>query len=252
LQPPRADRSFEASTSTDEELGTGGPYSKVYLKKATWEGTFGVPSDVEDTVVAQATGRMRPPWEAVSQLNEKNLVWSNDLQAKLLKTVVARDLGLPDSEVERRLLELQNLMPDMATKLPTMQANLVRELVRDTAAVARRLVKLKAIFPAGNVSQLGTRCPSLLLTDDKNLMELERDSERLKQELPGVDIDRLATAFPNDVLSVDTFLDAIREAKRLLPGLDIEHMLANNPTQVFSFEKGPKLIPYDDVKELWG
>lgn len=45
--------------------------------------------------------------------------------------------------------------------------------------------------------------------------------------------------------------EAIAEAQRLVPSLDIPFTLENNPTQIFSFQRGSALIPYDDVKELW-
>lgn len=45
-----------------------------------------------------------------------------------------------------------------------MQAALVASLLEDPGKVARRLVQLKGIFPAANVSLLATRCPALLIT----------------------------------------------------------------------------------------
>ena len=50
-----------------------------------------------------------------------------------------------------------------AEKLPTMKAAIVIELARDTGKMVRRLVRLKQIFPGGNVSKLVTRCPALVL-----------------------------------------------------------------------------------------
>jgi len=219
----------------------------VYQNKATWEATFGVWEDMDEPLPDHKSqrGRTSPPWEVVSQLNEKNLVWSTDLQARLLKSVVAKDLELPEEEVEKRLVDLQNLMPDMAPKLPTMKASLVGGLVRDTGAVAQRLLQLKEIFPGGNVSLLGTRCPSLMLTGEEQLEELREKAVRLRQELPAVNIDRLVSEHPNEVLRVDSFLEAIEEAKRLIPTIDIDDMLATNPTRVFSFERGSNLIPGD-------
>ena len=44
------------------------------------------------TLEPSRSGR-RPPWEAIGQLNEANLVWNDDLSARLLK-VAARFTGI--------------------------------------------------------------------------------------------------------------------------------------------------------------
>eukprot|EP00192_Tetraselmis_astigmatica_P021826 CAMPEP_0117673676 /NCGR_PEP_ID=MMETSP0804-20121206/14603_1 /TAXON_ID=1074897 /ORGANISM="Tetraselmis astigmatica, Strain CCMP880" /LENGTH=268 /DNA_ID=CAMNT_0005482437 /DNA_START=315 /DNA_END=1122 /DNA_ORIENTATION=- len=196
---------------------------------------------------ASLGGRLVPPWEAAAQFDQcVPTVWNTGRQAQLLKSVVAEALNLSQGETETRLVELQKLIPDMAEKLPTMKATIVTEMVRDTGAMAQRLVRLKRIFPSGNVSKLGTRCPALLLMDATSLLDIEEKAGTLRKELPGVNIDHLVSAHPNEVLCVESFLEAVKEARRLIPDLDVTQMLTTNPTLVFSFEKGPQQIPYDD------
>ena len=55
------------------------------------------------------------------------------------------------------------------------------------------------------------------------------------------------------ILSVDSFKQAVNDARRLMPGADIENMLVTDPDFVLSLQKGTDMIPYDAVPEnLWG
>ena len=123
---------------------------------------------------------------------------------------------------------------------------------------------------------------------DDNLSDLRARAQKLREELPNTDIDVLVSSYPVEVLNVSSFMvrcpaleyipmaqalnhraitfkvvpsdpfcnsalwrclqDAINEARRLVPSLDITYTLANNPTQIFSFQKGDALIPYDDPR----
>ncbi len=53
------------------------------------------------------------------------------------------------------------------------------------------------------------------------------------------------------MLDVEGLQEAMDKAQAVLPpDVDIQRMLANNPSSVFSFQRGSRLIPYDaDVPE---
>uniref|UniRef100_A0A061RQ02 Uncharacterized protein n=1 Tax=Tetraselmis sp. GSL018 TaxID=582737 RepID=A0A061RQ02_9CHLO len=237
-----------SSNEKSENGAKANSYSKVYEKKATWEGTFGrnfANSNAEQT--SGASSGISPPWQALGQLNEANLVWNDQLQLRLLKTFIAKEHGIPEEHLEGRLVELIRLLPDIEGKLPKMKVQIVGALVADTQNVARRLVALKGILPGANVSQLACRCTQLLLMDEQALGQVREKVSRLRAELEGVDVDALISAHPVEVLDVGSFLEAIGEARRLMPGLDIAQTLAHRPSQIFSFQKGSSLIPYDGV-----
>lgn len=58
------------------------------------------------------------------------------------------------------------------------------------------------------------------------------------------DMCRLVEDWPI-MLHVESFEATMLEAQRMMPGKDIEAMIANNPSIVFSFQRGSALIPYD-------
>ena len=51
-------------------------------------------------------------------------------------------------------------------------------------------------------------------------------------------------------MDVQTFEQAVSEAKRLMPGKDVVQLLRNNPDFILSLQRGSNLIPYDGVGDL--
>lgn len=93
-QAPRPPRAMAGGGGQDGEGGptkarttNSNPYSKVYPRKATWEGTFGVEQaeSAHDTRGGGSSPGIAPPWEVVGQVNESNLVWNDRLSEGLLK-----------------------------------------------------------------------------------------------------------------------------------------------------------------------
>eukprot|EP00951_Prasinocladus_malaysianus_P014091 scaffold107193_cov43-Prasinocladus_malaysianus.AAC.1 len=74
-------RSVPLQPSATQSGGQGNnkpnAYSKVYPRKATWEGIFGTGKEGDGG--QQRRGTAKPPWESLGQLNEANLVWNNEL-----------------------------------------------------------------------------------------------------------------------------------------------------------------------------
>ena len=51
------------------------------------------------------------------------------------------------------------------------------------------------------------------------------------------------------ILSVDSFKQAVEDARHLMPSADVENMLLTDPDFVLSLQKGTDMIPYDAVPE---
>lgn len=49
------------------------------------------------------------------------------------------------------------------------------------------------------------------------------------------------------MLSIDSFKQAVQDARRLMPNADIDNMLETDPDFVLSLQKGSDMIPYDAV-----
>lgn len=65
--------------------------------------------------------------------------------------------------VDSKLLELSTLLPDLVHKLDRLKATLVLALVRDTGAVAAKLVGLRGLLPSLDLSRVFSQYPHLLL-----------------------------------------------------------------------------------------
>lgn len=48
-------------------------------------------------------------------------------------------------------------------------------------------------------------------------------------------------------LNVESFEEAICDAKRLISYCDFESSMQNNPSMILSLQKGKDMIPYDEV-----
>jgi hypothetical protein len=66
-------------------------------------------------------------------------------------------------QVEERLAELANLLPDLVGKMERARADVLYELIRDQAATAERLLALRELLPRCNVSALVAGHPRLML-----------------------------------------------------------------------------------------
>jgi hypothetical protein len=66
-------------------------------------------------------------------------------------------------QVEERLAELGNLLPDIVGKMDRARADVLYELLKDPAATAERLLALREVLPRCNVSALVAGHPKLML-----------------------------------------------------------------------------------------
>jgi hypothetical protein len=66
-------------------------------------------------------------------------------------------------QVDERLAELGNLLPDMVGKMDRARADVLYELLKDPTATADRLLALRQLLPHCNVSALVAGHPKLML-----------------------------------------------------------------------------------------
>lgn len=192
--------------------------------------------------------------------------------------VVGEQLQLPDEDVEQRLnqvpgvahcpvstsscyrtlsthasshttTQLAVLLPPLQHKLSVIKPALLARLCADPTAVAAALLRLKTIFPDANAATMALRCPALVVGDIP-LDGVERSAAALRELLPNTRVDVLVEEHPDTMLDVEGLQDAMQRAHEVLPDVDVERMLAHDPSSVFSFQRGRRLIPYDaDVPE---
>ena len=207
-------------SSSGEHAETSGRHQYSYnagasseRRKATIEHVFGGESNEHNKGSSAA-----PPWHMGWQMNERNLVWSNDLKLRLLQRNVAQELGLSDEEAQQRIVDVTALLPGLATRLAAIRAATVVRFCADikvrrwhplfckgfarassckpciivhlppVQALADRLIHLKAIFPGADAGQILLQQPAYMLTQD--LGAIQQSAERLHQLIPGVNIDR--------------------------------------------------------------
>lgn len=178
-------------------------------------------------------------------MNERNVMWNDDLKLRLIKRIAADELGLSDAELEGRLQQLGALLPGLEARLAKAPAKLVARLAANTGEVALRLLQLKETFPQADLSLMINNRLTLLLDDD--LVHVAAAAGRLRQLLPDINVDRFAQTFPV-VLDVECFEMALEDARRIMPGIDVTQMLRANPDVILSLVKGKNMIPYDQIE----
>lgn len=151
---------------------------------------------------------------------------------------MATELKQTVQYVEEKLLELSVILPDLNEKLDKMNAQLVLQMVRDTEAVAYRMIQLRETLVNVNVSQVVTANPWLLTSP--SVEELQAQLDSLTAALPGVRIDRLIETEPR-LLAVD-ITKVLKEIERLLPGQDSVRVLVNDPGMVLGM-RDAGLVP---------
>ncbi|GLC45449.1 hypothetical protein PLESTB_000617100 [Pleodorina starrii] len=218
-------------------------------QKATIEHIFpALESSSSQAQGPSTSGRPAAPWQVGWQMNERNMYWNDDLKVRLIKRIASDELGISDSEMDERLQELGTLLPGLQARLAKAPPKLVARLAANTGEVAQRLLRLKIAFPQANLTHMVNNRLGLLLDDD--LGEVEAAAGRLRELLPGINVDRFVEMFPL-VLDVECFEMALEDARRIMPGIDVTAMLRANPDMILSLVKGKNMIPYDQISNPW-
>ncbi|KAG2492574.1 hypothetical protein HYH03_009235 [Edaphochlamys debaryana] len=182
------------------------------------------------------------------QVNERNVYWNDDLKYRLIKRIASDELGLSDSDMDERMQQLGALLPGLQRRLGNAPPKLVARLAADPGAVAERLLRLRLAFPQADLTAMVSNRLALLLDDDMGAVEAA--GGRLRELLPGINVDRFVETFPL-VLDVECFEMALEDARRIMPGMDVNAMLRSNPDMILSLVKGKNMIPYDQIANPW-
>ena len=97
-------------------------------QKATIEHVFGSSADSPGWQKTEA------PWHLGWQMNERNLVWTNDLKLRLLQRHIAQELGIAQHEAQQRIMDITSLLPGLAPRLAAIKASTVVLLCADIEA----------------------------------------------------------------------------------------------------------------------
>ncbi|KAJ9534923.1 hypothetical protein QJQ45_029583 [Haematococcus lacustris] len=147
------------------------------------------------------------------------------------RRVASDELGVSDEEMEWRLQQLAVLLPGLVPRLLRAPAKLVARAAAQLNIIAGRLMRLKAAFPGADCSRMVNNRMSLLLDDD--MAEVEQAALRLRQLLPGMNVDAFVTDYPL-VLDTDCLERALEDCRLLLPGVDPVVLLRVEPERVVS------------------
>eukprot|EP00878_Enallax_costatus_P004861 GHUV01005115.1.p1 GENE.GHUV01005115.1~~GHUV01005115.1.p1 ORF type:complete len:246 (+),score=62.15 GHUV01005115.1:280-1017(+) len=172
------------------------------------------------------------PWNFSFQCNERYLDWDKSAQIALIKIWLAEKMEITVPEVEAKLAELGNLLPDIVGKLDRAKADVLYELLRDSAATAERLMALRDLLPRCNVSALVAGHPRLML--GMTVAEVRQKVQELRRWLPGVDVDALIMQEPM-LLRAD-LPRLMSELARLMPGADPIRLIVSDPQMVLDMD----------------
>lgn len=182
-----------------------------------------------------APERPQAPWSLTFDLRERETLWTEENQARLVRIVTGYQLNLSTEEVEQRLKELGALLPQLAGRVAYIKPATLAALLRNPSALPPRLISLLRLLPAAGVGALVASEPELLLLRD--LAEIERDLERLGELLgPEADLSRLVQQQPR-FLDAELVAEVLDELRRLVPGDPVATLLAD-PSWVLRVERG--------------
>ncbi|WIA44192.1 hypothetical protein OEZ86_010515 [Tetradesmus obliquus] len=100
---------------------------------------------------------------------------------RLVLIAAAQIAGVSAETMEGRMQELLLLLPDLSSLLPSLHPRVLAALSADTQGVAQKLIKLRLLFPAADVSQMISRRPTLLL--DEHFEQVEEARTKLVARL---------------------------------------------------------------------
>lgn len=167
------------------------------------------------------------------QVNERYLDWDESAARQLIRIWVAEQMNCDVEYVNEKLAELSVLLPDMVNRLDKLQAQLVLQLVQNVDNVAHRMISLTdALGPGVNVSQMVSGNVWLLAQPPAS--ELKQKIEKMRDSLPGVDVEALVSDEPRLLLAD---IEGVKEELcRLMPATDPVKLVATHAGMVLSMK----------------
>lgn len=179
------------------------------------------------------------PWVRTFHLNERNLVWHDDMKRRLYNKVASEELSMGEEELEEYLQRLEILMPDARDKMRSMSIDTLSRLIGTIDELPYKLMMLKRVFPNANATLLAIRTPELVLgVEEETLCGI---AEELRAMFPRLEVDKLIEENPS-MLDIEGLKNAMEEAKRIMPSLDIEHAMGSDPQLILGFQRGSFMI----------
>lgn len=181
----------------------------------------------------------KAPWVRTFHLNERNLVWHDDMKRRLYNKVASEELSMGEEELEEYLQRLEILMPDARDKMRSMSIDTLSRLIGTIDELPYKLMMLKRVFPNANATLLAIRTPELVLgVEEETLCGI---AEELRAMFPRLEVDKLVEENPS-MLDIEGLKNAMEEAKRIMPNLDIQHAMGSDPQLILGFQRGSFMI----------
>lgn len=178
------------------------------------------------------------PWTITFDLRERETLWTEENQARLVRIVASHELAMDVDEVERRLLQLLTILPSLSSKLAYIKPSLLAGLVKDPADVLDKLVQLRDIFPEADVEKIVVAQPELLL---KEIHAVRSEVNQLRGLLGVDDIDRAIEENPR-LLDAEAVDEVLEELRRLMPQHNPVQLLLQDPSWLLRVERGAKRL----------
>jgi hypothetical protein len=170
-------------------------------------------------------------------------LWTEENQARLVKIVASYELELDIEDIEERLREIASILPNLTTRLAFIKPGILANLLRDPDAIVPRLISLKNLLPAADISKMAAEHPELLLLRDLDV--IESDVRRVKALLETDAIDLLAALEPR-ILDAEGVEQVLHELKRLLPSTERPSaVLRGDPSWMTRVERGRQRLGDD-------
>lgn len=179
------------------------------------------------------------PWARTFHLNERNLVWHDDMKRRLYNKVASEEMSMSEEELEKYLEKLEILLPDAKDKMRSMSVDTLSRLIGIIDELPYKLMMLKRVFPEANATLLAIRTPELVLGVEEEM--LCGIAEELRAMFPRLEVDRLVEENPS-MLDIEGLKNAMDEAKRIMPNLDIQHAMGSDPQLILGFQRGSFMI----------
>lgn len=154
LRPSRAPRSRRANRAWGPARAS--PESEFEGQEGQKQGGSGQPWHIKEYI----TKRKRRQTNALGNIvdDDEDFLdpagWDEDAKLRLAVDCVARELGVSQEHVTRRLEVLQKLVPDLKPKLRAMKIGDLARLAVKCKTIPHDLIELKDIFPLANVSRM--------------------------------------------------------------------------------------------------
>ena len=102
--------------------------------------------------------------------------------------VAADQLNMSEEELGSKLVNLQQLLPNLSQKMRVMSPEVIAKLAANPDDLAVKLVRLKQIFPQADTAKMVCSELSLVLAADLDLVAAS--AAELREMLPNVNVDK--------------------------------------------------------------